>query len=189
MMSRRKDAPKRSMRKCIAVFCEGQTEETYVSMLKGKYRLPIQIIPRITGTAITPECVEKHIRQIKLSKADKVTPFFLYDLDRADINVKLKSCGKILLGSCPCIEGWFILHEKPTFTSSDSDACVGELKSVASVWKKYSKGTLTEGQKEVLWKKRLMASQSAQKLSSAERHTTVYLLINELEKEKTEVEK
>lgn len=185
-MNRRKEAPKRRMRKCIAVFCEGETEETYVSMLKGKYRLPIQIIPRVTGTAITPECIERHIRQIKLNKADKVTSFLLYDLDRADINAKLKSCGKTVLGSCPCIEGWFILHEKNIFTSSDSDACVNELKSAAPVWEKYIKGTLTEGQKKILWDKRLIASLSARKLSAAERHTTVYLLIDELEKEKLE---
>ena len=39
-------------RKMKLVFCEGDTEETYISFLRQKYRLPIKVIPRITGLSI-----------------------------------------------------------------------------------------------------------------------------------------
>ena len=184
-MSRRKDVPKRSMRRCITVFCEGETEETYVAMLRSRYRLPIQIIPKVTGTSITPECIDKHIRQIKLSKADMVDAYLMYDLDRNDIAAKLKTCGKSVLGSKPCIEGWFILHEKNSFSSTESNECVNELKATSVRWRQYAKGTLSDTQKKLLWDNRLSASAHAQKMSSPDKCSALWTLIEVLEKEKT----
>src|SRR5574344_1366670 len=183
-MSRRKDVPKRNMSRCIAVFCEGETEETYVAMLRSRYRLPIQIIPKVTGTSIASECIDKHIRQIKLSKADIVDAYLMYDLDRADIAIKLKACGKTLLGSKPCIEGWFILHEKSSFSSTESNECVNELKPTSVRWQQYAKGTLSDTQKKLLWNNRLSASVRAQKIFSTDKCSAVWILIEVLEKEK-----
>ena len=40
------------------VFCEGDTEVTYVEMLRAYYRLPIHIIAKKTLLNITPALVE-----------------------------------------------------------------------------------------------------------------------------------
>lgn len=55
---REKNAPMR-MRKIILVICEGETEESYVNLLKRWYKLPIRIVSRVAGTRVSPSFVEK----------------------------------------------------------------------------------------------------------------------------------
>lgn len=41
------------MKPVFLVFCEGETEETYLDYLKQAYRSPIKIIPKVEGGDIS----------------------------------------------------------------------------------------------------------------------------------------
>lgn len=41
------------------VFCEGETEETYIKFLRSVYRLPIQIIPKKSDSNISTKYIER----------------------------------------------------------------------------------------------------------------------------------
>lgn len=43
------------------VFCEGQTEESYVKALRAKYRLPIEVKPKVVGLSISEDLIKNHI--------------------------------------------------------------------------------------------------------------------------------
>ena len=64
---REKNAPMR-MRKIILVICEGETEESYVNLLKRWYKLPIRIVSRVAGTRVSPSFVEKWTNELKISR-------------------------------------------------------------------------------------------------------------------------
>ena len=49
MAKQRLVSPKRKMKPVFLVFCEGETEETYLDYLKQAYRSPIKIIPKVEG--------------------------------------------------------------------------------------------------------------------------------------------
>ena len=40
------------MKRVFLVFCEGETEETYLDYLKQTYRSPIRIVPKVEGGSI-----------------------------------------------------------------------------------------------------------------------------------------
>ena len=42
----------KKMRPIFFVFCEGETEVSYVNYLKSKYRFPIQIVPKKSDSSI-----------------------------------------------------------------------------------------------------------------------------------------
>ncbi|WP_335965091.1 RloB family protein [Galbibacter sp. PAP.153] len=96
----------------LFVFCEGDTEEAYVNMLKSHFRLSsIQIHSKIGGNNIT----SKYIANYKKGKPihDKDINYLMYDLDVPEILNRLKKIETCeLLVSNPCIELWFLLHYK-----------------------------------------------------------------------------
>lgn len=47
MASRREKAPVRSMRRIALVICEGQTEESYLCLLKKWYKSPVRIVAQV----------------------------------------------------------------------------------------------------------------------------------------------
>ena len=49
MAKQRLESPRRKMKPVFLVFCEGETEETYLDHLKQAYRSPIKIIPKVEG--------------------------------------------------------------------------------------------------------------------------------------------
>jgi hypothetical protein len=108
------------------VFCEGETEEAYVCLLRSKYRIPIEIVPKIVGTKITQ-------RIIKNSKQGKPThhkdkDFLMYDADVIEVLEKLKSIKTaVLIASNPSIELWFLLHYKNQTANITTDNCIRQL--------------------------------------------------------------
>ena len=50
----------RKMRPQFLVLCEGETEENYVRFLRQNYRLPIEIVPKIVGSCITSDIVNRY---------------------------------------------------------------------------------------------------------------------------------
>ena len=49
MAKQRLESPRRKMKPVFLVFCEGETEETYLDHLKQAYRSLIKIIPKVEG--------------------------------------------------------------------------------------------------------------------------------------------
>lgn len=52
MAKQRTPSPSRTMKRVFLVFCEGETEETYLDYLKQTYRSPMRIVPKAEGGSI-----------------------------------------------------------------------------------------------------------------------------------------
>lgn len=128
-MGRSRQASKgKKIRPHFWVFCEGKTEQAYVCFLRSKYRIPIEIIPKIVGSEIDE-------RFIKSYKRDKLThekdiDFLMYDADVPNVLERLKGLkSATLLASNPCIELWFLLHYKNQKANITTDDCIKELRN------------------------------------------------------------
>jgi hypothetical protein len=77
----------RKTRPVYFVFCEGETENAYINLLRSHFRFPIEIKSKVIGTSITRAKIKRmldgNIDWIK----DKV--FLIYDSDIESINTKL----------------------------------------------------------------------------------------------------
>ncbi|MDR2542388.1 MAG: RloB family protein [Treponema sp.] len=159
MKKKRNQRPPRKMKPVYLVFCEGETEEAYINLLRQKCRwLPLKVISRITGQAISPSIINKYIKAEQIGPNDPITTFLMYDLDTENIMEKLNQCkGSIILTSNPAVELWFLLHNTEQNASISTDSCIDKLKNVSSDWSQYKKGTLSEKQKQILWDNRKIA--------------------------------
>lgn len=54
-MARERKSNPRKMKPLFLVLCEGETEETYINLLKQRYRLPIRIVSKILGGSLYQE--------------------------------------------------------------------------------------------------------------------------------------
>jgi hypothetical protein len=108
------------------VFCEGETEEAYVSFLRSKYRVPITIVSKTVGNKIT----ERFITSFKKGKLvhEKDKDFLMYDADVQQLLEQLKAIkSAVLLASAPSIELWFLLHYKNQIAAISTKDCIKEL--------------------------------------------------------------
>ena len=78
-MRTRGKRPARRMKPVFIVFCEGETEELYVSLLRQRYRSPIKIISRVEGCDISSKLIERRKREVKIEEHEKLTVFLMYD--------------------------------------------------------------------------------------------------------------
>jgi hypothetical protein len=147
--------------------------------------LPIKVITKITGQSISNDIVIRHIKAEKIAPYDKIRCFLMYDLDTNDISKKLSKCrDAINISSNPCIELWFLLHNKEQNSAITNDDCVSTLRHFASEWAYYKKGSLSERQKQILWDSRLLACSRAKKLQkNINPSSTVYNLIEAIDLE------
>ena len=76
------------MRPNYFVFCEGETEEAYIGILRAHYRAPIQIITKKTLLNITPALVNRIEAGYVCTKNDRT--FLMYDLDVSSMLERLK---------------------------------------------------------------------------------------------------
>jgi len=108
------------------VFCEGETEETYIRFLRSEYRLPVEIVPKIAGCDIS----ERYIKSYKKGKPEheKDIDFLIYDANVPEILDKLRSIDSaVLVASNPAVELWFLLHYKNQTAYITEDDCIREL--------------------------------------------------------------
>lgn len=110
MSNRRHQAPPRKMKEVFLIFCEGQTEEAYIDMLRRYFRAPIRIVSSIQGQSVSKHLIDEYKRSMQLSPSDRVSTFLMYDLDVAELLPRLQKCDAELLVSNPTIELWFLLH-------------------------------------------------------------------------------
>jgi hypothetical protein len=179
-MARRRRQPRgKKINPTLFVFCEGETEESYVNFLKSKFRIPsIQINAKIGGNNITSDYIQGY-KQDKPTH-EKDMNFLMYDLDVPNM---LKRLSKIddctLLVSNPCLELWFLLHYKNQTANINSAKCCREMTNRNRT---YKKGVIDDKLKEKLILKIEVAVNRAKDLTEHNNpSTTVYKLIEILE--------
>jgi hypothetical protein len=185
MSKKRRSGPERWMKPVFLVFCEAETEEAYVNFLRQKYRLPVKVIPYITGLNISPKLIKNHIASEQIHKHDAIKSFLMYDLDVEGISEKIAACkGSVSIASNPCIELWFLLHHVEQRTEIKTSDCITALQK-APDWSNYKKGMFSSRQKQILWETRKTACERAKILPEASNPSSaVFLLIEAMEKVK-----
>lgn len=165
------------------VFCEGETEEAYVKLLRSLYRLPIEIIPKISDSNISEKYIQSCKKQYVLH--DKDMTFLMFDLDVAGMFERLSSIpDAILLCSNPCFELWLLLHYTEHKNTVSSPVCIHKLMDHES---HYTKGSIIHSLHTHLIENRMLAVEKAKQLILYKnRSTSVYRFIEELEKIKIE---
>ncbi len=160
------------------IFCEGESEDAYIGLLKRQYRVPVEITTKVAGSSISRKYIDKTLKLKSQHPKDKI--FLLYDLDVPEITERLKSIsGTILLASNPCFELWYILHYDNHATTFNSKECVQKFSKICE---NYKKGKLSPNLETKLTEGRAAAIIRAKKLTKYENpSTTAYLLIEELE--------
>lgn len=164
------------------VFCEGKTEAAYVDLLRRSFRVPVEIIARVSDSNISQPYIDRCKRERFTTSNDKT--FLMFDLDVAGMLRHLsKIKGAILLLSNPCIEYWFLLHYNDANREMSSAECLALLKSKDT---EYSKGAFSEAMKKVLIENIADASERAGKKEAyTNPSSTVHLLTTEIIKNKS----
>ncbi|MDN5201942.1 RloB family protein [Fulvivirgaceae bacterium BMA10] len=178
MGRKRKKSKGKKINPTLFVFCEGDTEEAYVNMLKSHYRLPsIQIHPKIGGNNITASYIQNYKKDKPTHEKD--INYLMYDLDVRGVLSRLQKIGNsVLLLSNPCLELWFLLHYKNQTTNIDCTYCCKELNNRN---KSYKKGVIGQKLKEKLLSKSKEAIGRAKNLNEfGNPSSTIYRLIEML---------
>lgn len=172
------------MKEVFLIFCEGQTEETYIDMLRRYFRAPIRIVSSIQGQSISKHLIDEYKRSMLLNPSDRVSTFLMYDLDVAEILPRLQNCNAELLASNPTIELWFLLHSADQRAVVDSRDIVRTLQQSAPEWRNYHKGILTDKQTRLLQNNMPVAIKRAALLTDlANPSSRIYLLVQRLQAE------
>lgn len=174
--------PRRSKGKKINptffIFCEGKSEDAYISFLKSKYRVPIEILSKKEGNRITQKYVNNTLKPLPRHQKDKL--FLMYDLDAPGMLDKLRGIkAATLLVSNPCFELWYILHYCTQSSEIFSQQCI---KKLTTLCKSYRKGAICVKLRDKLSEDLKKAGDRARKLTLYQNpSTSVYLLIEELD--------
>lgn len=178
-MAKRRRAPRgKKINPTLFVFCEGETEVSYINLLKSVYRIPsIHIHPKIRGNNITSDYINNYKRDKPTHEKDM--NFLMYDLDVPNMLERLSGIEDcILLVSNPCIELWFLLHYKNQTANIDNVRCCREMTNRNRT---YKKGLIDIKLKEKLISKIEDALKRAKRLTEYNNpSSTVYRLIEVL---------
>lgn len=168
------------MRPNYFIFCEGETEEAYIGILRAHYRAPIQIITKKTLLNITPALVNRIKGNYICTKNDRT--FLMYDLDVPSVLERLKKIPTAtLLCSNPCIELWLLLHYADQNTELTSKECVEKFSQTVPT---YRKGKIDKFLEMYMLQHVDDAIERAKKkVPYNNPSTTVYELIDELERQ------
>jgi len=178
-MSRQRISKGKTIRPTFFVFCEGESEEAYVKYLKSKYRLPIEVDPKVAGLNVNSRYISNYKKGKSTHPKDK--DFLIYDLDRDDILPRLQKIRNAnILISVPCFELWYLLHCENQQASLNSADCLNKLSKHI---KGYKKGALCEKVQSKINDKWKDAQKRAAKLPYLlNPSTNVYVFVEELEK-------
>lgn len=179
-MARKAKQPKgKRMNPTYFVFCEGKTEAAYVDLLRRSFRVPIEIIAKISDSNISQQYIERCKRERFTTKDDKT--FFMFDIDVPGMLQHLSRIkDAILLLSNPCIEYWFLLHYADVSREMTSSECLSLLKSKEG---EYAKGAFSTAMKKVLMDNYEEASvRATKKKAYANPSSTVHLFTTEISK-------
>lgn len=177
-MARKAKQPKgKRMNPTFFVFCEGKTEATYVDLLRRKFRVPVEIIARVSDSNISQPYIDRCKRDRFTTPEDKT--FLMFDLDVPGMLDRLKKIqDATLLLSNPCIEYWFLLHYVDVNREISSSECLALLRSKDPA---YSKGEFSTAMKRILIENIEDAAARANgKVVYANPSTTVHLLADNI---------
>lgn len=177
-MARKAKQPRgKKMNPTFFVFCEGKTEAAYVDLLRRSFRVPVEIIARVSDSNISQPYIDRCKRDRFTTSEDKT--FLMFDLDVPGMLERLRKIkDAVLLLSNPSIEYWFLLHYKDTNKELSSAECLSMLKGIDT---DYQKGVFSTAMKKVL----IDAIEDASKRAkSKEAYTnpssTIHLLTDEI---------
>jgi len=165
----------------IYIFCEGESENVYIQFLKTKFRLPVQVVTKVTKNKISTKLLKSNINSSEKHEKDRV--FRMYAIDVEGFLEKLQEISKHvncdLLISNPCIELWFLLHYINQNSEISSNNCIQKIETFISG---YKKGTICNKLKKKLDENGAEAKKRASKLTSFKNpSTTIYQLIDYFE--------
>ena len=182
MVSKRTASKGKKINPHYWVFCEGETEEAYVSLLRSKYRIGIDIVSKIVGNKITPRILIKYKQYKTTHLKDK--DFLIYDADVAETLERLKTIRTAtLIASNPSIELWFLLHYKNQSAEINSKDCIKELSNRNK--NQYKKGVIDKELEVKLAEACSKACDRAKKLEPVKNPSSnMYIFIEQLEKHK-----
>lgn len=165
------------MKPTFFVFCEGKTEAAYIDLLRRHFRIPMEIIARVSDSNISQAYIDRCKRDRFTTKDDKT--FIMFDLDVPGMIQHLKKFKKAtLLLSNPCIEYWFLLHYKDFETELTTAECITRLKKFDT---EYKKGSFTRAMQYAMIEGIAAAGKrAAVKEPYSNPSSTVYLLTNEI---------
>lgn len=146
-MARKAKQPKgKKMNRTFFVFCEGKTEAAYVDLLRRSFRVPVEIIARVSDSNISQPYIDRCKRDRFTTQNDKT--FLMFDLDVPGMLEHLRKIkDAVLLLSNPCVEYWFLLHYKDIGRELTSAESLAMLRSIDS---DYTKGSFSTNMKKVL---------------------------------------
>lgn len=177
-MARKAKLPRgKMMNPTFFVFCEGKTEAEYVDLLRRNFRVPVEIITKVSDSNISQPYINRCRRDRFTKPGDKT--FLMFDLDVAGMFGRLsKIKDATLLLSNPCIEYWFLLHYGDVSREMTSTECLARLKGKAP---DYAKGFFSTAMKKVLIENiGDAAARAADKEPYVNPSSTIHLLANEL---------
>lgn len=181
-MARKAKQPRgRKMNPTFFVFCEGKTEAAYVDLLRRSFRVPVEIIVKVSDSNISQPYIDRCKRERFTTAEDKT--FLMFDLDVPGMLEHLRKIkDAVLLLSNPCIEYWFVLHYKDTNKELSSAECLALLRSID---KDYVKGAFSTAMKRALIDS---VEEAAKRAKSKEAYSnpssTIHLLTDEIIKAK-----
>lgn len=177
-MARKEKLPRgKKMNPTFFVFCEGKTEAAYVDLLRRSFRVPVEIITRVSDSNISCPYIERCKRDRFTTPEDKT--FLMFDLDVPGMLDRLKKIKDVtLLLSNPCIEYWFLLHYADISREISTTECLARLKSIDA---EYSKGDFSVAMKKILIEEiETAAGRAKAKEAYTNPSSTVHLLTKEI---------
>lgn len=177
-MARKAKQPKgKRMNPTFFVFCEGKTEAAYVDLLRRNFRVPVEIIARVSDSNISQPYIDRCKRDRFTTPEDKT--FLMFDLDVPGMLDRLKKIqDATLLLSNPCIEYWFLLHYVDVNREISSSECLALMRSKDPA---YSKGEFSTAMKRILIDNIVDASvRASQKVAYNNPSSTVHFLTKEI---------
>lgn len=163
------------------VFCEGKTEAAYVDLLRRNFRVPVEIIARVSDSNISQPYIDRCKRDRFTTPGDKT--FLMFDIDVPGMLEHLRKIKDVtLLLSNPCIEYWFLLHYNEVNREISSVECLERLRVIDT---EYSKGDFSVAMKKVLIERiETAATRAKAKEAYFNPSSTVHLLTDEIMKSK-----
>ena len=180
MGKNRGQSRQKSVNPTFWIFCEGETEKSYVDKIKPKDVL-VEIITKVAKQRINQQLINGFKRGKAVHKKDK--NILIYDgdiktvIDRIN---KIPNTKKII--STPEIELWFLLHFQEQTANISNKDCERELKKHNP---NYEKGRISASFSETLFENKNEAIKRAKKLKILNNPSSnMYEFIELLEKSK-----